>query len=349
MLQVEIRLLDVVALAVAVGSLAGWAVAAQRLGRGESIMRYEPRRWVPWGAIDLGLILFVLLSLQLAAITVVRFGLGIPLGDLAGDDASVGTSLRQQASAIFVFGSANLLTLSGAVTIVRLRAGANTADLGIDRRKTRRDLALAVVTLAMVAVPVLLIQLALTQAFPTQHPLVKMLQEDPDPRLFAAAAFAAVLVAPIAEEYLFRVFIQGWLENVFCVYRRQLPGTPSVLREDVGRLVLGGTRPKEAGPADEQPPAMAPSEPPLRSDPATHGTSAAGPWPCAWPIVISSGLFAAMHLGHGPDPIPLFFLALGLGYVYQRTHRVLPCIVMHMLFNAFALVQLWMMANQPAA
>jgi hypothetical protein len=30
----------------------------------------------------------------------------------------------------------------------------------------------------------------------------------------------------------------------------------------------------------------------------------------------------------------LFFLALGLGYVYRQTHRILPGIVVHFLLNA---------------
>ena len=52
-------------------------------------------------------------------------------------------------------------------------------------------------------------------------------------------------------------------------------------------------------------------------------------------------MFASMHIGHGPAPIPLFFLGIGLGYTYQRTHRVLPCIVTHALFNALNLLVFW--------
>jgi membrane protease YdiL (CAAX protease family) len=43
-----------------------------------------------------------------------------------------------------------------------------------------------------------------------------------------------------------------------------------------------------------------------------------------------------MHLPR-PDPIPLFVLALGLGYLYRQTHRILPCIVVHLLLNACSL------------
>jgi membrane protease YdiL (CAAX protease family) len=61
----------------------------------------------------------------------------------------------------------------------------------------------------------------------------------------------------------------------------------------------------------------------------------------AWiPIVIASALFAGAHFGHGTAPIPLFFLSLGLGYVYHRTHRIWPSLVTHALVNLLAVVQL---------
>jgi membrane protease YdiL (CAAX protease family) len=52
-----------------------------------------------------------------------------------------------------------------------------------------------------------------------------------------------------------------------------------------------------------------------------------------------------MHIGTGLDPIPLFVLGLALGYLYQRTHRILPCIVLHALFNGFSLGILWLMRS----
>jgi membrane protease YdiL (CAAX protease family) len=60
-----------------------------------------------------------------------------------------------------------------------------------------------------------------------------------------------------------------------------------------------------------------------------------------FPILVSSLFFALAHFGYGPEPVPLFFLAIALGYVYQRTHRILPSIVTHALFNAFAMFILW--------
>ena len=45
---------------------------------------------------------------------------------------------------------------------------------------------------------------------------------------------------------------------------------------------------------------------------------------------------------HGVAPVSLVLLGLVLGYLYQRTHRITPCIVCHMLFNSFSLVMLWL-------
>jgi membrane protease YdiL (CAAX protease family) len=53
-------------------------------------------------------------------------------------------------------------------------------------------------------------------------------------------------------------------------------------------------------------------------------------------------LFAGAHWSHGPDPIPLFFFALVLGYLYQRTRRILPCVVVHFLLNSCSLAALWL-------
>jgi membrane protease YdiL (CAAX protease family) len=47
-----------------------------------------------------------------------------------------------------------------------------------------------------------------------------------------------------------------------------------------------------------------------------------------------------MHWSHGPDWIPLTVLAFGLGYLYQRTHRILPSLVVHLLLNSFTLLAL---------
>jgi membrane protease YdiL (CAAX protease family) len=71
--------------------------------------------------------------------------------------------------------------------------------------------------------------------------------------------------------------------------------------------------------------------------------------PLSWtPILISSTFFAAVHInGDSPAPIPLFFFALVLGYLYRQTHRLWPCIVLHMCLNATSLAIMWFFAGNP--
>jgi hypothetical protein len=57
-------------------------------------------------------------------------------------------------------------------------------------------------------------------------------------------------------------------------------------------------------------------------------------------IAVSSVLFGLAHYGHGVSPAPLILLGVVLGYLYRQTHRTLPCIVCHMLFNGFTFVLL---------
>lgn len=52
-------------------------------------------------------------------------------------------------------------------------------------------------------------------------------------------------------------------------------------------------------------------------------------------IVMTSALFALLHAGWSSPAI--FVLSLGLGYVYERTGRLWPVIVMHALFNALSI------------
>ena len=67
--------------------------------------------------------------------------------------------------------------------------------------------------------PVHFIQVVLMKLFvgPNEesgHPLVKMMISDaPDWSIMVLASVAAVIVAPICEEMIFRVLLQGWLEK----------------------------------------------------------------------------------------------------------------------------------------
>jgi membrane protease YdiL (CAAX protease family) len=174
--------------------------------------------------------------------------------------------------------------------------------LGGDWGRWRTDIALGVVGFLMLAPPVLLMQLALTQLFPSQHPLIELVLAKPEARFLWAAGVTAVLVAPLVEEFQFRVLIQGWLQTA------ARPGIPSE------SWLVGAPSPEWEA---------APSEPPRH-----------------WPAIAASAVFALAHASHGPDPIPLFFFAWGIGLLYRGTGRVLPGIVVHLLLNLWTLLLL---------
>jgi membrane protease YdiL (CAAX protease family) len=63
-----------------------------------------------------------------------------------------------------------------------------------------------------------------------------------------------------------------------------------------------------------------------------------------WAIVGSSMMFALLH-GAWPSQIPLFALALVLGWLAYRTQSLLPSIIAHSLFNLVSCVMLIMIAH----
>ena len=44
-----------------------------------------------------------------------------------------------------------------------------------------------------------------------------------------------------------------------------------------------------------------------------------------------------------PDPFALFALSIVLGFLYARTHRIVPSIVVHMSLNTLSLAMAWTM------
>ena len=50
------------------------------------------------------------------------------------------------------------------------------------------------------------------------------------------------------------------------------------------------------------------------------------------------------HAGYSAaaDPVSLFFFALALGFLYYRTHRIVPAIVLHMSLNLTSLAMAWL-------
>ena len=72
-----------------------------------------------------------------------------------------------------------------------------------------------------------------------------------------------------------------------------------------------------------------------------------------WPVVATSLLFAVMHYNQGAAQVPLFFMSLGLGYLYRQSGKLAPPVLVHLGLNAttlcvlFAELQSGAVAGQP--
>lgn len=324
-------------------SLWSWAFALKKLILRQPLLVYEPRRTPPWNLIDLCLVFAIWVSLQFLVATwlggVLAAGNDVASG--AAAEAPVVSPLDSVSTrwVIVVSGMANLLACGLGGLLIVLRTGARWGqDLGLTLRQAGRDIACGVVAFAMMAPIIYTIQLILVQWYPSEHPLIESFRANPTWGFYLVCVFAAAIVAPLFEEFFCRVLLQGLLERIL-VSTSVEQGLFATLPPDVPPSEL-------FSPGDSNPYAPSTATPVVEELELT-GHQSLPAEPLAWrqgaiPILISSLVFAGLHWSHGPDPIPLFVLALGLGYLYQRTHRILPCVVVHFLVNALALAMLAM-------
>lgn len=187
------------------------------------------------------------------------------------------------------------------------------------------DVGLGFWAFLMSATPVYGLQALLMEFYPERHEILDRLDNGIDPAIFAAAAFSAVIAAPVTEEIVLRGFLLTALAHVRlglpASWGRALFGAPVATPLDAPEETIDE-------PAHELPVAF-------RERGGTPGEgfrrTLAGIG--SFPVVASSAVFALLHLGQGPAPIPLFFFSLMLGYLYRQTGRVTPSVVAHFALN----------------
>jgi len=114
------------------------------------------------------------------------------------------------------------------------KCGASRDDLGFDMRRLGQDVRQGLSMFLAAIVPVYGLQWFFTAVlkYESEHPLVTFAQEQPGIGILLLAALVATVAAPLVEEFIFRVVLQGWLEKLD-VRRRDLgivdPATPPSL------------------------------------------------------------------------------------------------------------------------
>lgn len=298
-------------------TLAVWWPLWRRWESGAGWVPYEPRQEVPWGLVDLALVLILLVTSTVAAAALMLGVVSAAAHDLVLDERAVWVQSAQW-----------LAVVAAVILVLGLRYGVAAQELGFVASRWRYDVRLGVRAFLALAPPTYLLQALLSQFVESKHPLMELLRRQPQPSLIAATCVTAVLVAPLTEEFLFRGLLQGWLERYAAAGGR-------------GRALVWGGRPQTA--VADQAKAVPGVQPEEHTpwDAALLRSAAAEPAaPAYWPMAASASIFALLHISHGPDWIPLFFFGLGLGYLYRQTHRIVPAIVVHFLLNGCSMLLL---------
>ncbi len=327
---------------VACGSLWCWAHVIQRLVKRQPLLPYEPRETPPWNLLDVLITVMMLILFSALAASVV--GAFLPRdADVAAQavDAIPPETVPVDSIAkrwvIVLSGVASLVACGLGGLLIVLRTGASWGrDLGLTFREAGRDVVTGIAAYLILAPIIYAIQGALQHWFPSEHPLVESFRENPTLGFYLVCVFSAAIAAPLVEEFMCRVLLQGAVERVmagpaFAPDRFLSSDSPTAVTPRFGTT---------AAEPELQVEAEAPECQLVEASSAPEAVDAPSLRARGVPILVSSLVFALLHFGNGLDPIPLFFLALGLGYVYQRTHRILPCVVVHFLVNAFALAML---------
>jgi membrane protease YdiL (CAAX protease family) len=173
---------------------------------------------------------------------------------------------------------------------------------------------------------------------PEEHPLEKIAKEHLNGIDWVMVIALAMGVAPFLEEILFRGVLQAWATKrmrrgellmhaslILVIFLRGGKLANAVSRQDWSELAI------EAIPLVFV----------FLMLPATF--IARFLFKGIKPEVVTSifgtsMLFAMAHAFAWPTPIPLFFLALCLGYLAYRTQSIIPGILVHSLFNGVAVV-----------
>jgi membrane protease YdiL (CAAX protease family) len=308
------------------------------------LITLHPRQPVPWSAIDL----LSLLGLYVLGSAAAAQAADIHIDETYFQAGSFGMQLTHEELLIAAGTLTSLAILAIALPLIGFRTGATPRDFGLSPRDFAGDLRIGLIAFVMLAPPVYAVQGLLVSFWQeSKHPLVEMFKEQPSNTFFAIVFVSAAIVAPLFEEMVFRVLLQGFLEKMFAHPHAEsqsldAPQSSVTEMEDEGLRdvppTIGNNPYASPGTINHTP----------RNDESVEAHE-----PChqsSWPsIIISSSIFAALHYTHGPDWVPLFFLALGLGYLYQRTHRLVPVLVVHSLLNALSMWGLWVTVHQPPA
>ncbi|MFK7737959.1 MAG: lysostaphin resistance A-like protein [Pirellulaceae bacterium] len=336
------------------GSITSWVVVGVAWSKGKTMLGVLPWKPRPWGFIEIVLAMITMIAAQVLVVAASLPLLGIDPKTLQGGEGEAGAMPLSLTAAI---SGSYFVTIVVICVWILLRYRCPIEVLGWSLKRLPKMVLVGIVAGLMFLPFMFAINLivTLTSEVPYEHPVLDAMAEDGSAVSFLLACFSAVLVAPIAEEFLFRVLLQGWLQSIPFV---------SPVEAIVGRfsssLSAGPLAPIEAvvlepGSESASPLESMASSKVAADNPFAVGVDASvatasgvtvqqlgseGVIPPIWPTIVSGILFGLAHWGYGLSFIPLIALGILLGMLYRATQSIWPCIVVHFMLNASSMAAL---------
>lgn len=337
-------------LALISASVVGWIAVITWFSRGGKSIPVEPRRPAPWGLIHF-VAIFVLFVL-IGGLTICSFDSLVVSSMIADQPLEQQESLRL-IGRIFSGSFSQIITMMVATLMIAVSTRATMADLGWTVKRLGYDILLGIGA-SILFLPIIQILMAslvylLDQKY--DHPLLEALKSGPVLWMYLGAFFSAVIAAPITEEFLFRVILQGMLEanaTSEFTWKRLLFGTMFDEPQDVAQATAYPSVPLPATAemstlktVSQQSLPTSSSDDVVKtwdesaSQVKSRATATTVP---IWPLFVSGILFGLAHAEYGPSWFPLILMGLLLGYLYRCTHRIWACWIVHISLNAISMI-----------
>lgn len=332
----------------AMGSLASWIALGIRVSRNKPLLPDEP--WKPrvWGLIDLFLAAGIILLCQVLAIRVGAQVLGINRKDLG--EANLPLTL------VTFAGIGNVVSMFCIILWIAVRHRASASQIGFGLTRWAKHIGIGIVA-ALTVLPLVYALMAVVSVGMKKeynHPLLDAMKNEGSLQAYLLAVLSAAIIAPVVEEFLFRVLLQGWLQSwQSSSIKSIMLGASEADREHEGsefcspqasptdsrgdysqnidsRTSAEGTSPNTNFSQTEERAFGAPQEV------ASVNTLK----PPLWPAFLTGTLFGLAHLGYGFSFIPLIFLGIILGLLYRATHSIWPSLMVHFILNSSSMIAL---------
>jgi membrane protease YdiL (CAAX protease family) len=319
------------------GVVISWAWAIFQIIMERPLLPRSASKAVPWG---IGSIVLVI---------VLRLGMEIPVGAayfaihgkpqvVAAQkaDAKVKKPTLSAIDMLWLVSLTNLSVIVVTPLVLRATSGATLDDLGLPGRPIFRNAFRGFVAYFLLA-PIVFGTFLIAQVIwivvlhhqRNPHPVEIALENDLSWPTVTLAVIGAVVLAPVAEELLLRGVLLGWLTRVW----NRIPsrGSSEETFPEPNKL----PELQDQWPASIADPSPA-VDPYFVEDPPKARPS------LLVPNLIVSIIFALLHTPQWPTPVPIFFLSLGLGILYQKTGSLTASIALHALFNGLSTAMMYL-------